>query len=78
MENETFWGHEVLKLFFSHQKIHVLEILANQNTFYEEFKFLVQNFLTEFLKQSMSEVSIAMQKTEETKKIKTTSIQEYS
>jgi hypothetical protein len=49
-----------------------------KKNFNEEFKFLVPNFHTEILQQSMFEASEALQKTEGMKKIKATSFHQYS
>ena len=47
-------------------------------SFYEEFKFLIQIFHTQFSKQSMFEASETLQKPKGTKKIKTTLFHWYS
>ena len=56
-----FGGHEVLKLYFKWSKNSISwNISAPKYQFFnEELKFLVQNFLTKFLKQSIFEASEA-------------------
>ena len=74
LEIEIFWGHEVLKLHFYGSKNSRSKNIRTPKYLFcnEEFKFLVQIFHTQFLKQSMFEASEALQKPEEPKKIKTT------